>query len=65
MTLPRNPLHWPDDALHDLAERVAMRVEHIRRPLTRAEQAEVDAWAVDCVRRAWRVMPPETVGGAA
>ena len=54
MTLPRDVVWWDDDALYELEERVAMRLENVRRPLTRAEEAEVRRWAEECVRRAHR-----------
>jgi hypothetical protein len=52
-TLPRSVQHWPAEALHELEERAAMRVEHFTRPLTAAEDVEVRAWAEELVRVRW------------
>ena len=52
--LPRNLRDWPDEALHELEERAAMRVEHVRRRLTAHEEADVRLWAEELVRVAWR-----------
>ena len=53
-TLPRNPLHWPEEARHLLAERVGMAVEH-GRPLTASELVDTEAWAEELVRVVWRL----------
>jgi hypothetical protein len=52
--LPRNPRDWPDEARHEVEERIALRLHGSTRPLRRDEEDEVRAWAESRVRAAWQ-----------
>jgi hypothetical protein len=51
--LPRNPMHWPNEARHQVEERIGMSSGG--RPLTASEEADLRTWAEECVRVVWRV----------
>lgn len=53
MGLPRNVRDWPEEALHEVEERIAMRVQHVTRPLTRHEETVLREWAEVLVREDW------------